>query len=83
MTVILVISMFKYALDKKVEQLTKRVDHAHSRIISIYALPNEIEAKIEGEQFDYMFIDKFYDDEEVGKIREHLRGLQRKQIERF
>jgi hypothetical protein len=47
------------------------------------ALPDELETKLMGKQFDYMFIDTFYSNEEVGMIREHLAGLQRKQIERF
>ena len=83
---VLIISLFSYALSQK--EIMVRYEMSMDKINdysieTIKALPNELEEKLMGKQFDYMFIDTFYSHEEVGMIREHLAGLQRKQIERF
>ena len=83
---ILVISMFRYALEKqrakvKEKMFVENVEDYH--IHAVHALPDEIEEKIQGRQYDYVYIDTFYTNEEVGKIRDHIQGMQSKQIERF
>lgn len=83
---VLVISMFTYALEKQ-ESIVKKKMFADGiedySIHAVKALPNEIDGKIQGRQYDYAFIDVFYSNEEVGKIRDHVQGMQHKQIERF
>lgn len=83
---VLIISLFEYAKNKqevlvKCEMNMKGYDDFE--IYAVKALPNEIDNVLMGKQFDYMYIDVFYDNEDTNKIREHLRGLQYKQIERF
>lgn len=83
---VLVISMFAYALEKqkaivKEKMFTDEIEDYS--IHAVHALPNEIESKIEGRQYDYAFIDVFYNNDEVGKIRDHVQGMQHRQIERF
>ena len=83
---VLIISLFEYAKNKqevlvKCEMNMKVYDDFE--IYAVKALPNEIDNVLMGKQFDYMYIDVFYDNEDTNKIREHLRGLQYKQIERF
>ena len=83
---ILVISMFRYALEKQRAKVKEKMftdgieDYS---IHAVHALPREIEEKIQGRQYDYVYIDAFYNNEEVGKIRDHVHGQQYKQIERF
>lgn len=83
---VLVISMFRYALEKQ-KAIVKEKMFADSiedySIHAVKALPSEIDGKIQGRQYDYAFIDVFYSNEEVGKIRDHVQGMQHKQIERF
>lgn len=83
---VLVISMFAYALEKQ-KAIVKEKMFADGiedySIHAVKALPNEIDEKIQGRQYDYAFIDTFYNTEEVGKIRDHIQGMQHKQIERF
>lgn len=85
MRTILVISMFRYAVEKKVKEINKGIptDNRTFRVVAIKAQPNEIEKVIEGKQFDYAFIDKFYEMDEVNIIRGHITGLQKNQIKRF
>lgn len=82
---VLVISPFAYALEKKTEEIRKRlfVDDIECQIHKVKAFPDELEGILDGKQFDYMYIDINYIPAEVGKMREHLNGLQNKQIERF
>lgn len=83
---ILIISMFRYALEKQRAKVKERmyVENIEDYSIhAVHALPDEIESKIEGRQYDYVYIDTFYNNEEVGKIRDHVHGQQYKQIERF
>ena len=83
---VLVISMFRYALEKQ-KAIVKEKMFADGiedySIHAVKALPNEIDGKIQGRQYDYAFIDVFYTNEEVGKIRDHIMGQQYRQIERF
>ena len=83
---ILIISPFAYALtqyEKKVKEKLFCNDITDYSIDIIQALPDEIDGKITGKQFDYAYIDINYIDVEVWKIREHINGMQSKQIERF
>lgn len=83
---ILIISPFSYALaqcEKKVKEKLFCDDITDYHITIVQALPDEIDGKIYGKQFDYAFIDVNYISDEVGKIREHISGMQSKQIERF
>lgn len=83
---VLVISMFAYALEKQ-KAIVKEKMFADGiedySIHAVKALPSEIDGKIQGRQYDYAFIDVFYNNEEVGKIRDHVQGMQHRQIERF
>lgn len=83
---VLVISMFTYALEKQ-KAIVKEKMFADGiedySIHAVKALPNEIDGKIQGRQYDYAFIDVFYNNDEVGKIRDHVQGMQHRQIERF
>lgn len=83
MTRVLVISMFTHAIKVKVRELSKKVNLSEVRLVAIKAMPYNLEGKLMGEQFDYAFIDKFYDMDEVNIIREHITGLQKNQIRRF
>ena len=83
---VLVISMFAYALEKQRAIVKEKMfadDIEDYSIHAVKALPDEIERKIQGRQYDYAYIDTFYNNEEVGKIRDHIQGMQVKQIERF
>lgn len=83
---VLVISMFRYALEKQ-KAIVKEKMFADGiedySIHAVKALPSEIDEKIQGRQYDYAFIDVFYNNDEVGKIRDHVQGMQHRQIERF
>lgn len=83
---ILIISMFSYALEKQKTIVKEKLftsDIEDYSIHAVKALPNEIDGKIQGRQYDYAYIDVFYNNEEVGKIRDHIQGMQKGQIERF
>lgn len=83
---VLIISPFAYALkqyENKVKEKLFCNDITDYHIDTIQALPDEIDGKITGKQFDYAYIDINYIDTEVWKIREHINGMQSKQIERF
>ena len=83
---VLVISMFRYALEKQKAIVKEKMFADEIEDYSIHAvkaLPSEIEQKIQGRQYDYAYIDTFYTNEEVGKIRDHIMGQQYRQIERF
>lgn len=83
---VLIISPFAYALkqhEKKVKEKLFCDDITDYHINIIQAMPNEIERKIHGKSFDYVYIDRNYIEEEINKIREHITGSQYKQIERF
>ena len=83
---ILIISMFRYALEKQKAAVKEKMfvnSVEDFSIHDVYAMPDEIEEKIQGRQYDYAFIDVFYNNVEVGKIRDHIHGMQSKQIERF
>ena len=75
--------MFTHAIKVKVRELSKKVNLSEVRLVAIKAMPYNLEEKLMGEQFDYAFIDKFYDMDEVNIIREHITGLQKNQIKRF
>ena len=78
--------MFRYALEKQKAIVKEKMfadDIDDYDIHVVHALPNEIDGKIQGRQYDYAFIDVFYNTEEVGKIRDHVQGMQHRQIERF
>ena len=83
---VLIITMFTYALEKQKEIVKEKMfadgieDYSNREV---KALPSEIDEKIQGRQYEYAFIDVFYSNEEVGKIRDHVQGMQHKQIERF
>ena len=83
---ILIITPFSYALEKQ-KSIVKEKMFADGiedySIREVKALPSEIDEKIQGRQYEYAFIDVFYSNEEVGKIRDHVQGMQHKQIERF
>lgn len=83
---VLIITMFTYALEKQ-KAIVKEKMFADGiedySIHAVKALPSEIDGKIQGRQYDYAFIDVFYNNDEVGKIRDHVQGMQHKQIERF
>lgn len=83
---VLIISLFEYAKNKQevlVRYEMNMKGYDDFEIYAVKALPDEIDKALMGKQFDYMYIDVFYDNDETNKIREHLRGLQYKQIERF
>lgn len=83
---VLIISPFAYALERHEKKVKEKLfcdDITDYHINLIQALPDEIERKIHGKQFDYAYIDVNYINSEVGKIREHVSGMQSKQIERF
>lgn len=83
---VLVISPFRYALQKQSNKVrVNKLDGSNEelRIHSVYALPADIEEGIYGQQYDFAYIDKFYSNEEIGRIREHIRGQQYKQIKTF
>ena len=83
---VLIISPFSYALEKQKDFVKLKLfcdEIADYKIHTIKALPDEIGGKIHGKQFDYAYIDVNYINSEVGKIREHVQGMQHKQIERF
>ena len=83
---VLIITMFTYALEKQKAIVKEKMFADEIEDYSIHAvkaLPSEIEQKIQGRQYDYAYIDTFYTAEEVGKIRDHVQGMQHRQIERF
>lgn len=83
---VLIISPFAYALERREKKVKEKLfcdDITDYHITIIQALPDEIDGKIAGKQFDYAYIDINYIDVEVWKIREHINGMQSKQIERF
>lgn len=83
---VLIITMFSYALEKQKALVRQKMYINEVEDFSIHAvkaLPDEIEKKLQGRQYDYAYIDIFYDASEVGKIRDHIHGMQNKQIERF
>lgn len=74
---ILLISPFKYALDKCnecIKELLFLKEYQDYIIYIAQAMPDEIESKIMGKTFDIAYADINYSDEEIGIIREHLRG---------
>lgn len=83
---ILIISPFRYALQKQCNKVsTNKIEGVKEnfQIHSVYTLPADIEKGIYGQQYDFAYIDKFYSTEEIGRIREHIRGQQHKQIKLF
>ena len=83
---VLIISPFSYALEKQKDFVKLKLfcdEITDYKIHIVKALPDEIDGKIHGKQFDYAYIDVNYISSEVGKIREHVSGMQSKQIERF
>ena len=83
---VLIISPFAHALEKQKDLVKMKLfcdEIKDYKIHTIKALPSEIDGKIHGKQFDYAYIDVNYINSEVGKIREHVQGMQHKQIERF
>ena len=83
---VLIISPFSYALEKQKDFVKMKLfcdEIKDYKIHTVKALPDEIGGKIHGKQFDYAYIDVNYISSEVGKIREHVNGMQSKQIERF
>lgn len=83
---ILIISPFAYALGKQTTKIKRQLfldDVENYNIHEIKALPDELNGKLDGKQYDFMYIDVHYIDAEVNAMREHLSGLQNKQIVRF
>ena len=83
---ILIISPFAHALEKQKDFVKLKLfcdEITDYKIHTIQALPDEIDEKIHGRQFDYAYIDVNYISNKVKKIREHVNGMQSKQIERF
>lgn len=83
---ILIISPFSYALEKQKDFVKLKLfcdEITDYKIHTIKALPDEIDGKIHGKQFDYAYIDIHYIAEEINHIREHITGSQYRQIERF
>lgn len=77
---ILIISIFSYAITEKEKEVRAELfarDITEYKITCIQALPKEIEGKIYGKQFDYAYADRNYISDELGIIREHIRGKQR------
>ena len=77
---ILIISMFPYAITEKEKEVRAELfarDITEYKITCIQALPKEIEEKIYGKQFDYAYADRNYISDELGIIREHIRGKQK------
>ena len=80
---ILIISPFKYALEKCNEYIKELLFLKGYNDYTIYvaqAMPDEIESKIMGKTFDIAYADRNYSNEEIGLIREHLRGRNPKVI---
>lgn len=83
---ILIISPFAHALEKQTAEVKKQLfldDVTDYNIHEVKALPDELDGKLDGKQYDYAYIDVNYIISEVGKIREHINGMQSKQIVRF
>lgn len=83
---ILIISPFAHALEKQTAEVKSQLfldDVENYNIHEVKALPNELNGKLDGKQYDFMYIDVHYIDAEVNAMREHLNGLQSKQIVRF
>lgn len=80
---ILIISPFKYALqtyEEYIKQVMFCCDREDFTIYIAQAMPDEIENKITGRTFDIAYADINYSKEEIGIIREHLRGSNPKVI---
>lgn len=83
---VLIISPFAYALEKQTTKVKRQLfldDVENYNIHEVKALPDELNGKLDGKQYDFMYIDVHYIDAEVNAMREHLNGLQSKQIVRF
>lgn len=83
---ILIISPFAHALEKQTAEVKRKLfldDVTDYNIYEVKALPDELDGKLDGKQYDYAYIDVNYIISEVGKIREHINGMQSKQIVRF
>lgn len=83
---ILIISPFAHALEKQTAEVKKQLfldDVTDYNIHEVKALPDELDGKLDGKQYDFMYIDVNYIASEVNTMREHLNGLQSKQIVRF
>ena len=83
---ILIISPFTHALEKQTAEVKKQLfldDVTDYNIHEVKALPDELDGKLDGKQYDYAYIDVNYINSEVGKIRDHINGMQSKQIVRF
>lgn len=83
---ILIISPFAHALEKQTAEVKRQLfldDVTDYNIHEVKALPDELDGKLDGKQYDYAYIDVNYIISEVGKIREHINGMQSKQIVRF
>ena len=83
---ILIISPFTHALEKQTAEVKKQLfldDVTDYNIHEVKALPDELDGKLDGKQYDYAYIDVNYIISEVGKIRDHINGMQSKQIVRF
>ena len=83
---ILIISPFAHALEKQTAEVKRQLfldDVMDYNIHEVKALPDELDGKLDGKQYDYAYIDVNYINSEVGKIREHVQGMQHRQIVRF
>lgn len=83
---ILVISPYDYALKQKVDDIKLRLfckEQTNYKLHIIKALPDEVADKLQGQNYDYAYIDDSYIDEEVAEIRSHITGQSHKAIKFF
>ena len=83
---ILIISPFPYAINKKMDEIKFKYfckEISNYRIHTVKAFPNEIADKLQGQTFDFAYIDVNYIPEEVNMIREHITGDASKRMKFF
>ena len=83
---ILIISPFPYAISKKVEEVKFRYfckEVKNYKIYTIKAFPAELADKLQGQTFDFAYIDVNYISEEINMIREHITGDASKRMKFF
>ena len=80
---ILLISPFGYAVKQKSKEIKTilKKQKVAAFIDEVIAMPDDINKKLKGKQYDYCYADAEYNSDEIAVIREHIQGKQI--VERF
>lgn len=80
---VLLISPFGYAIKQKSKEIKTilKKQKVAAFIDEVIAMPDDINKRLKGKQYDYCYADTEYNSDEIAVIREHIQGKQL--IERF